>query len=701
MKFKSFLIAVLIVSGAIFTFYFMRVEAYAPEILSIISDTRFMLLAATAFGLILLGHAVRAFKAKKLLDPVKKSGVRTQFQALLIGYLFNTLLPLRLGEIMRAWILGRSLKTSASLLFALILVERSVDALILGLIVVTLGIYAGMPEAISQSFIIFGISLLAVSALLIGLIGSLKNHNRYILRFWYHSTALLNTRLKNSLRFKMWSVIYGLQKLLKKRPLITYFAQSLAMWTCYLTALVVLGAFFFADGPVFAFIRSIAAYLGVLIPSGPAYLGAYQAVVDPLFQSLSPGESSTAYLIASWLIITIPSSLIGAILLLRHHTSYGKLMSANDPVTLQDKLARVKDASQEFEAFLDSFFSRNTLSHILHRIEIEDNIKLIKYFKGGSDASTILVHQDGNYIVKKITPKQYAHRLQAQHNWLKERSHLKCIVGVVGEQEAKDYYAIDIEYYPEMIPFFDYLHSSDIKNSKEILSQVFAYLHENVYVFDKNADHTDKLEDYIHNKVFEKLDQASRLNPELARLREYDTIHVNGRECLNIHLAIKEIRRRKDIWDDLKTYRETPIHGDTQIDNLLASRKDNSFLIIDPVDQNEVSSAVIDFGRMTQSLKYGYEFLCKDDAPVHAVENRIDYEDSKSAAYEDLYRHFIKLKKELLTPKEYRAVLFHTAVHYSRMSTHRVGINPNNVAKFYAVSVRAFNDFLDQYEPKE
>ena len=700
MKFKRFLILVMAVSVAVYLVYAARVSERISGIFVVLAEPIFWLHAAIAFGLVLAGHGIRAYKAKKLLQPVKDSGVRTQFQALLIGYLFNTLLPVRLGEIVRAVVLGRSLQISSSFMFALIVLERAVDGLILGVLSVGLVLAPGaLLSELRGPLLTLGLALILVALLLLGALVLLYLQNPRMLHWWHWLTSLFNSRLKNSLRFKLWSVIYGLQKLLHPRAVWAYVWRSLVMWGFYLVALTVMAAYFFPYQTGENVIRSLISFLGVSAPSGPAYLGSYQAVTDPLFQAMAPGTNSLNWLVASWMMLAIPSSLLGVGLLLRHRTNYGKLMRAQGKDSLHDKLARIEDTSQEFEAFLDAYFSRSTLSHILHRLEIHEDIRLIRYFKGGSNASTLLMHQDGDYTVKKITPIQYAHRLKAQYDWLKNHEHLPKIVNVTGERTGKDFYYIDIEYHADLIPYFDYIHANNIERSKDTLSGIFHYLFDYVYKLEPKKRHVSDVEAYIKAKIHQKLDQASRLNLELARLRDHDKLVINGEEYDNIHIVLEKVLNTPAIWRDITTYRQTPIiHGDSQVDNMLVSTKDHSFKMIDPVDQNEVMSPVIDFARMAQSLGYGYEFLCRDDAAVRPEENVISYEDSTSAAYRELYEHFRGLAQELLEPEEFRSVLFHTAVHYARMSTQRVEINPHNVAKFYATSVRAFNDFIRQYD---
>lgn len=78
--------------------------------------------------LILLAYFFRALLWRGLL---RRFPVRTWnlFRIVTIGYLANNILPLRLGEVIRAWLLGRREKLPASLALATVVIERGLDLL--------------------------------------------------------------------------------------------------------------------------------------------------------------------------------------------------------------------------------------------------------------------------------------------------------------------------------------------------------------------------------------------------------------------------------------------------------------------------------------------------------------------------------------------------------------------------------------------
>lgn len=104
-----------------------------------------------------------------------------------------------------------------------------------------------------------------------------------------------------------------------------------------------------------------------------------------------------------------------------------------------------------------------------------------------------------------------------------------------------------------------------------------------------------------------------------------------------------------------------------------------------------------------QSLLYGYEFLNTDDKPVRLATDDgmvvINYQDHRSSQYEQLHDHVAtKIIPKYPEEAERRAVLFHVGLFYGRVLAHRVTINPDNVLKFYGTSIKAFNNFIAQYE---
>jgi glycosyltransferase 2 family protein len=79
----------------------------------------------------LLGFWIRAFRWRFLLTTPKPVSLGSLYSATMIGFMANNILPLRLGEIVRAWALGRREGIPKTRVFATVVVERVVDMLTL------------------------------------------------------------------------------------------------------------------------------------------------------------------------------------------------------------------------------------------------------------------------------------------------------------------------------------------------------------------------------------------------------------------------------------------------------------------------------------------------------------------------------------------------------------------------------------------
>ncbi|MDH4223411.1 MAG: flippase-like domain-containing protein [candidate division Zixibacteria bacterium] len=70
---------------------------------------------------------IRAYRWKFMVDPLKKAGIYSLFSSTMIGFMANNVLPVRLGELVRAYSLGTKENISKSASFATIVTERVFD----------------------------------------------------------------------------------------------------------------------------------------------------------------------------------------------------------------------------------------------------------------------------------------------------------------------------------------------------------------------------------------------------------------------------------------------------------------------------------------------------------------------------------------------------------------------------------------------
>jgi uncharacterized protein (TIRG00374 family) len=74
---------------------------------------------------------LRAIRWRVLLLPLGNPSIGVSFGSMMLGYLGNNLLPMRAGDVLRAYVLGRQTSISKSAVLATIVVERVVDGVVL------------------------------------------------------------------------------------------------------------------------------------------------------------------------------------------------------------------------------------------------------------------------------------------------------------------------------------------------------------------------------------------------------------------------------------------------------------------------------------------------------------------------------------------------------------------------------------------
>ena len=89
-------------------------------------------LSLIAVGVVIyaVSYLVRGFRWDYILMPLKKMKMFQSFFYLVFGFFMNNILPLRLGEFVRAIVAGKKLEISRSGVFATIVVERLMDIII-------------------------------------------------------------------------------------------------------------------------------------------------------------------------------------------------------------------------------------------------------------------------------------------------------------------------------------------------------------------------------------------------------------------------------------------------------------------------------------------------------------------------------------------------------------------------------------------
>jgi uncharacterized protein (TIRG00374 family) len=125
------------------------------------------LFIAASVVFIIAEFILRAFRWRFLLDPSSRPTVKQLFSVLMIGYFSNNIIPLRIGELIRAQLLGTNYNVNRVQALATIVVERACDLLtLLALFGICVFLYDVFPPWIKQGGALTGVMLVGVLSLL-------------------------------------------------------------------------------------------------------------------------------------------------------------------------------------------------------------------------------------------------------------------------------------------------------------------------------------------------------------------------------------------------------------------------------------------------------------------------------------------------------------------------------------------------------
>lgn len=696
MTLRKILIIPFIISLIFFAAYSSPVIADLQELMG---DAYPWFVAAIGVTLALimqfLAHTIRAYKMTFLMRPAAHTSVGVQFKALSIGYLFNTILPFRIGELIRTQVIAFSHTISFGFSLALVIIERLIDVIVLttlALVFVHIGILPTsiMPYVISAGAIAFaGLATVVI----------LTREYTPIMKLVHETTALYNDTIKVRMRFKYWSTLYGLRQVATPSRIVGYLLLSVSMWIGYMASvwLILVAVAPFVATPA----HVVAPFYAMAIPFGPANLGSYSHVYYELTQG-QPLHIEKLQALATWAFLVIPMGIVGLVNTMRSKVpAWRRFKNGINTSDLVNKLARERDISHELALFLDNYLKGNSLSRIVNRREHAKDFKLLRYFKGGSDAITILVNKAGKNMVEKIIAIDLKDRLKAQYDWLVRYAD-KNVVKVTGEEVTDEYYAINLAYQPDDEMFFEYMHHSSLEESKRVLNETWRALNRTVHKTTKRVVDQQGVDTYINKHFYDCLEKALSVSDDLGAVTGSEKITINGKEYINAYAIMAMIKKHRTAMKDLATYTSSSaVHGDVAIDNILVNRTSGAVTLIDPApDGNIINGRVFDFGKNMQSLYCGYEFLFRSDEPATlGVDGSISYRDQRSLRYTQLCNYVRdELAPKYLTKAEQRAMIFHAGVLLMRRLKHQVYQDPQLTLAMYAAGVKALNDFYDEYQ---
>jgi len=227
---------------------------------------------------------VRALRWRYLTDPVVKASTGTLYRGQAVGFMANNVFPLRVGEVLRAWYVGREAGAPGAAILGTVIIERVIDAIVMiFLVAVVLGLGGAKAAGIETRTVLFPLVTIALAPVAFVLVLRVAPKRTIELgsRVW---NRVLPEALAERLTGFLHHLADGLRGLRGGAPLAWIMFYSFILWG--VISVIPFGATLYAlhidlgsHGRMLLASFALLMWVGaaVAIPSAPGFFGPYHA----------------------------------------------------------------------------------------------------------------------------------------------------------------------------------------------------------------------------------------------------------------------------------------------------------------------------------------------------------------------------------------------------------------------------------------
>ncbi len=302
--------------------------------------------AAPAIGLYLVSLLFRTIRWQMLMRHMRLVKVTRLYPVVIVGYMANNLLPLRLGELVRSYYVSRREGVSKSAALATILVERVLDAVTLLMLIALIALFVpistitgafGERLGVPAPLLVFGFSapfILALGLLIAFAANPEKTGNTVM--------AVLKP-LPGPLRARVGGItdlfLTGLAPLRSPRTLTTLLILTLPIWLLEAGTFFLVGYSFDLDSAftdpagmaVGMVLLSSITNIGSALPAAPGGVGLFELVTRETLLLLPMADTSrsvaAAFSTVTHAVLLLPMIALGQLFLWMEHLSLRSLSS--------------------------------------------------------------------------------------------------------------------------------------------------------------------------------------------------------------------------------------------------------------------------------------------------------------------------------------------------------------------------------------
>ncbi len=286
-------------------------------------------------------HLVRTVRWGILLEPVAKVPFGKLNSVSAVGFMALALLPFRLGEFARPYLIADRPRLRVSAALSSVVVERVVDGVFTaGLLVLSL---LAVPEGTpALRFLRAGGGLvLGLFLFLVGFLTLAYRNRDLAVRITHRTIGPVSPRAAARAAGMMDAFIHGLRLVPSRRKVGLFFALTFLYWTLNAVGMGVLARGFGISLTLLqAYTVLGVLVVGVMIPAGPGMVGTFQAAVVLGLALFLPRQQldvhGQAYANVLWAVQLVQMTAFGLVFLFSRHIRLNQLFRA--PAEVEEEL---------------------------------------------------------------------------------------------------------------------------------------------------------------------------------------------------------------------------------------------------------------------------------------------------------------------------------------------------------------------------
>lgn len=283
--------------------------------------------------------AVRAWRWAYMLRPMKQLSVGRMYPIVVIGYMGNNIYPARIGEIVRAYVLQRNEGVPIASSLATVFLERLIDGIVMvGFVLFALPNVPSLNDTVRSIVTFTSLVFVAGAAVFFALALAPRKTEQMAQAI---VSRMVPMRFRAPLMNFVEKFVAGAQCLRRPTDLLVLLGTTIVIWLMETVKYWLIWHGFTAN-PNFRELPFVdfmlfngVANLSTVIPSGPGFIGTYEAAGVAVFGTIGIEQSlALAYVIVMHIALWLPVTLLGLFFMLREGMKWADFRKAQTAETV-------------------------------------------------------------------------------------------------------------------------------------------------------------------------------------------------------------------------------------------------------------------------------------------------------------------------------------------------------------------------------